>query len=130
MARTTAPVLIIGNDILALGLASLLRSRGQWVIVRSSCRDDLSGPTIPLPPAAIIVDLMVAQRDDFALLRRLRAERTLAHTPLLVLSPGTIERDAPALERQLRAFDALPMLAPHDLDAVLGALPRPHRSVA
>ena len=130
MERTTAPVLIIGHDLLALGLAALLRARGQRVIVRGGRREELVTLLIPRHPAAIIVDLLVAQRDDFSLLRRLRAVRELAAVPLLVLSPGTIERDAPGLESQLRGFGAQPMLSPHDLDAVLGALASPQRSVA
>lgn len=130
MDRTTAPVLIIGHDLLALGLAALLRSRGQRVVVRGGTREDISGLVIPQRPAAVIVDLMAARRDDFALLRRLRATAGLVDVPLLVLSPGTIEHECGALERQLRAFDARPMLSPHDLDAVIGELARSHASVA
>lgn len=130
MERTSDPVLIIGHDLLALGLAALLRSRGQRVIVRGGARDEVANLTIPQRPVAIIVDLMVARRDDFALLRRLRATAALNGVPLLVLSPGTVEHEAIALERQLRAFGAQPMLSPHDLDAVLGALARSQASVA
>lgn len=130
MERPTDPILIIGHDLLALGLAALLRSRGQRVVVRGGTREDIAALLVPARPAAIIVDLMVACRDDFALLRRLRSMTTLASTPILVLSPGTVGQDGGALERQLRAFAAQPMLSPHDLDAVLGELARSHVSVA
>ena len=130
MERATDPILIIGHDLLALGLAALLRSRGQRVIVRGGTREDVAALVLPHRPAAIFVDLMVACRDDFALLRRLRAAPTLTTTPILVLSPGTVGQDGGALERQLRAFAAQPMLSPHDLDAVLGELARSHASVA
>ena len=120
----TKPLLIIGHDILAFGLAALLRARGLRVIVRGGERQDgealLAGPH----PAAIIIDLMVARRDDFALLRHLRAATQLAGVPILVLSPGTVSKDSLALERQLRSFDARPLLTPHDLDTVLGELER------
>jgi CheY-like chemotaxis protein len=108
----------------------MLRSRGQRVIVRGGTREDLATLAIQPGPAAIIVDLLVARRDDFALLRQLRATPALAAIPILVLSPGTVGRDAGTLERQLRAFDAQSMLSPHDLDAVLGELARSHASVA
>ena len=130
MERATDPILIIGHDLLALGLAAMLRSRGQRVIVRGGSRKETAALVLPQSPAAIIVDLMVACRDDFALLRRLRATSSLAKTPILVLSPGTVGQDGGALERQLRAFAAQPMLSPHDLDAVLGELARSHASVA
>jgi CheY-like chemotaxis protein len=125
-----AGAMIIGHDILALGLAALLRSRGQRVVVRGGTREEIAALVVPASPAAIIVDLMVACRDDFALLRRLRSAPVLATTPILVLSPGTVGHDAGVLERQLRAFSAQPMLSPHDLDAVIGELARSHISVA
>jgi CheY-like chemotaxis protein len=130
MERATDPILIIGHDLMTFGLAALLRSRGQRVIVRGGTREDVAALVLPHSPAAIIVDLMVACRDDFALLRRLRAAPTLTTTPILVLSPGTVGQDGGALERQLHAFAAQPMLSPHDLDAVLGELARSHASVA
>lgn len=126
----TEPILVIGHDILALGLAAMLRARGMRVVVRGGDRDDgaalLAGP----PPAAIIIDLMVARRDDFALLRRLRELKTHRGVPLLVLSPGTISKDVAGLERTLRAFNARPLLDPHDLDTVIGELRRAPASVA
>jgi CheY-like chemotaxis protein len=130
MERPTDPILIIGHDLLALGLAALLRSRGQRVVVRGGTREEIAALAVPANPAAIIVDLMVACRDDFALLRRLRSAPPLATTPILVLSPGTVGHDAELLERQLRAFAAQPMLSPHDLDAVMGELARSDASVA
>jgi len=130
MERATDPILIIGHDLLALGLAALLRSRGQRVVVRGGTREDIAALVVPASPDAIIVDLMVACRDDFALLRRLRSAPTLATTPILVLSPGPVGQDAGMLERQLRAFSAEPMLSPHDLDAVMGELARSDASVA
>lgn len=124
LTSRTEPILIIGHDLLAFGLAAMLRARGLRVIVRGGERQDgealLAGPR----PAAIIIDLMVARRDDFALLRFLRASAQLADVPLLVLSPGTVSKDMVALERQLRSFDARPLLNPHDLDTVLGELGR------
>lgn len=130
MEHATDPVLIIGHDLLALGLAALLRSRGQRVIVRGGTHDEVASLAIPQRPVAIIIDLMVARRDDFALVRRLRATAGLAGVPILVLSPGTVEYEAVTLEHQLRAFEAQPLLSPHDLDAVLGELARSHASVA
>jgi DNA-binding response OmpR family regulator len=128
--RQAGPILIIGHDILAFGLAAMLRARGMRVIVRGGERQDgdslLAGPR----PAAIIVDLMVARRDDFALLRRMQAAQHLAGVPILVLSPGTVSKDSAALENQLRAFAARPLLTPHDLDTVLGELERTPASVA
>jgi DNA-binding NarL/FixJ family response regulator len=124
------PILIIGHDILALGLAAMLRARGMRVVVRGA---EPGGSPLSLPgprPAAIIIDLLIAKRDDFALLRQLRALPQLEGVPVLVLSPGTVAKDAPALEARLRAFAAQPLLTPHDLDTVLGELKRSLASVA
>ena len=123
-------ILIIGHDILAFGLAAMLRARGLRVVVRGGERaDDAAALTGPRP-SAIIVDLMVARRDDFALLRRLRSTPHLAEVPLLVLSPGTVSKDSAGLEKRLRAFDARPLLDPHEFDTVLGELRRAPASVA
>ena len=130
MEHTTDPVLIIGHDLLARGLAAQLRSRGQRVIVWGGKREEVAALAVPQRPAAIIVDLMVARRDDFSLLRHLQAGSGFAGIPILVLSPGTVEQDVGTLERRLRAFDARPMLGPHDLDAVLGELANSFVSVA
>lgn len=130
LEHATDPVLIIGHDLLALGLAAALRSRGQRVVVRGGTRDEVATLAIPHRPAAIIIDLMVARRDDFDLLRRLHATAALEGVPVLVLSPGTLDHEGAALERQLRAFDARPMLSPHDLDDLLGELSDAQVSVA
>lgn len=127
--RPTGPILIIGHDILALGLAAMLRSRGLRVIVRDGAQDNallLSGPR----PAALVIDLMVARRDDFAILRRVRAAAHLAGLPVLVLSPGTVSRNGAELEGRLRDYDARPLLTPHDLDSLLAELERSLISVA
>ena len=63
MEHTTGPVLIIGHDLLALGLAAQLRSRGQRVVVWGGQHEDVAALAVPQRPAAIIVDLMVARRD-------------------------------------------------------------------
>jgi len=130
LEHTTKPVLIIGHDLLARGLAAQLRARGQRVIVWGGTREEVAALVAPLRPAAIIVDFMVARHDDFSLLRHLQAGSGLVGIPILVLSPGTIDQDIVALERRLRAFDARPMLSPHDLDAVLGELADSLTSVA
>jgi DNA-binding NarL/FixJ family response regulator len=125
------PILIIGHDILALGLAAMLRARGVRVVVVRGAEPNGNPLSLPGPrPAAIIIDLLIAKRDDFALLRQLRAMPHLEGVPVLVLSPGTVAQDASALEARLRAFAAQPLLTPHDLDTVLGELERSLASVA
>ena len=130
MKRRTAPVLIIGHDLLALGLAASLRSLGQWVLVRDASQAEreslLTGPA----PSAIIVDLLIASRNDFALLRTLRQQAHLLGVPTLVLSPGTVGHDRSTLESQLCALGAQPLLTPHDLDEVINELDRSLASVA
>ena len=128
--RQAEPILIIGHDILAFGLAAMLRARGMRVIVRGGDRRDSDSLLAAPRPSAIIIDLMVARRDDFALLRRMQATQHLAGVPVLVLSPGTVSKDSVALENQLRAFAARPLLTPHDLDSVLSELERAPASVA
>lgn len=117
-------VLVIGNGIFAAGLAGLLRSRGLRVIRREAQESSHVLASLPSPPVAIVIDLLVASRDDFALLRRLRADRALATVPILVSSPGTIvgQEAAMNLEGRLRAYGARPLLHPHDLDVLLDAL--------
>ena len=130
MKQRSAPVLIIGHDLLALGLAASLRARGQWVITPGTTAAEREGLFAGPPPAAIIVDVLIASRHDFALLRQLRQHTHLRSVPVLVLSPGTIERERGALEGQLRALGARPLLHPHDLDEVIGELDRSLASVA
>ena len=81
-------------------------------------------------PAAILIDLMTAWRDDFALLRRIRTSPQFGTVPVLVLSPGTIGQDSAMLDARLRALGAQPLLSPHDLDDVLHELERSLVSVA
>ena len=130
MKQRSAPVLIIGHDLLALGLAASLRARGQWVIARGATPAEREGLFTGPTPAAIIVDVLIASRNDFALLRQVRQQAHLRSVPILVLSPGTIERERVALEGQLRALGARPLLHPHDLDEVIGELDRSLASVA
>lgn len=124
-----SPLVIIGHDILALGLAALLRARGARVLVRDGMYE---GEVIPagMRPAAIIVDLLVACRDEFALLRLLRADPRFCDVPILVLSPGTVSRGLRSLEERLRALDVRALLSPHDLDTVVGELERSLAQVA
>jgi CheY-like chemotaxis protein len=133
MKQRTAPVLIIGHDLLALGLAASLRTRGRWVLVRGAAlaeRDTLSSVVAGPTPAAIIIDLLIARSNDFAVLRAVRQQPHLRGIPILVLSPGTIGQECGALEGQLRALGARPLLNPHDLDEVVGELNRSLISVA
>lgn len=123
MNTQDSPLVVIGHDILALGLAAMLRARGTRVLVRDGTYE---GAVVPagIRPAAIIVDLLVARRDEFALLRTLRADPRFCGVPILVLSPGTVSREQRSLEERLRALDVRPLLSPHDLDAVMGELER------
>lgn len=113
-----SPLVIIGHDIMALGLAAALRGRGLSVLVRGGM---IGGSLLPpeIRPAAIIVDLLMAERDDNALLRALRAGPPAAGVPILVLSSGTVLDESEALEARLRAFDARALLTPHDVDSVI-----------
>lgn len=124
-----SPLIIIGHDIMALGLAAALRARGLGVLVRGG--KDLR---VLLPPdtrpAAIIVDLLMAERDEYAVLQALRAEPDAAAVPILVLSSGTVLAGREALEAQLRAFDARALLTPHDVDAVIREVERSLAQVA
>lgn len=130
MMRPTKPTLLIGHDLLVLGLAALLRERGVRAIVRGGERHDLEGILGGPAPGVIIVDLLIARRDDFALLRRLRAGAQFAEVPILVLSSGTIGKERAALESRLRSLGARPLLSPHDLDDVLSELGQSLVSVA
>lgn len=130
MQRLTKPTLLIGHDLLVLGLAASLRARGVRAIVRGAERHDLEGIFGGPAPGVIIVDLLVAWRDDFALLRRLRAGAQFANVPILVLSTGTIGKERAALESRLRSFGAQPLLSPHDLDDLLSEVEHSLVSVA
>ena len=128
--RQTGSILLLGNDLLILGLAAMLRSRGRRVMVRGGERQDLDLALIGPRPAAILIDLMTAWRDDFALLRRIRLLSQFSEVPVLVLSPGTVKDDCDTLDSRLRALGAQPLLSPHDLDDLLNALERSLVSVA
>lgn len=122
--------LIIGNELLALGLAAQLRGRGEYVLVRGALRHDLDGVLNGAVPSAVIIDLLVAHRDDFLLLRRLQASARFCGVPVLVLSPGTIGPERTTLEARLRSLGARPLLAPHGIDDILNELARSRVSVA
>ena len=111
-------IVIIGDGVYALSLAELLRAGGHEAHAFNSERRNHE-LIAPLAPFAIIVDLMAARRNDFALLRRLHDDPALAGVTVLVSSPGTVAGDIPALECQLRALGARPLLDPHELEAVL-----------
>jgi len=127
--RLVSPLVIIGYDIMALGLAAALRARGLRVLVRGGM---VEGPFLPIDtrPAAIIVDLLVAERDEYAVLRKLRADPRAADVPILVLSPGTVLGESETLEAHLRAFDARALLTPHDVDSVIREVERSLTQVA
>ncbi|HEY8599929.1 MAG TPA: hypothetical protein VIL85_15940 [Thermomicrobiales bacterium] len=128
--RQTNPIVLLGNDLLILGLAAMLRARGRRVLVRGGEHRDLDSLLTGPRPAAILIDLMTAWRDDFILLRRIRLLSQLSDVPVLVLSPGTITKDRAMLDARLRSFGAQPLLSPHDLDDVLHELERSLVSVA
>jgi len=123
-------ILLLGNDILILGLAAMLRVRGRRVMARGGDHRDLDTVLAGPRPDAILIDLTTAWRDDFALLRRLRIMPHFREVPVLVLSPGTITDDHAMLDARLRSLGARPLLSPHDLDDVLSELERSLVSVA
>lgn len=128
--RQTNPILLLGSDLLILGLAAMLRARGRRVLARGVDHQDLDMILAGPRPAAILIDLMVAWRDDFALLRRIRLMSQFSGVPILVLSPGTVADDHAMLDARLRSLGAQPLLSPHDLDDVLNELERSLVSVA
>lgn len=133
MDERSTPVLVIGPDIVAYGLAAALCARGveaMPVAVAGRGVDPLAAIPTGVRPAAIIVDLIIARRDDFAFLRRLRDTATLVGVPVIVSSSGTIAEDRRTLEYRLRAFGTRPLLDPHELDAILGELYRTIATVA
>ena len=119
MKQKVHSTLLIGHDLLILGLAAQLRVRGARVVVRTEVRHGIAGACGDAMPTAIIVDLLVARPDDFALLRRLRGYAPLARVPIIVLSAGTLGAEQATLEARLRSLGTRPLLAPHDLDDVL-----------
>ena len=124
-----SPLVIIGHDIMALGLAAALRARNLRVVVRGGPVD---GRYLPAEghPAAIIVDLLMAERDEYALLRALRAETHEADVPILVLSSGTVLDESADREAHVREFGARALFAPHDIDAVISEVERSLAQVA
>lgn len=122
-------LVIIGHDIMALGLAAALRARGLRVMVRGGL---VNGRYLPADtqPTAIIVDLLMAERDGYALLRALRAAPCTAGVPILVLSSGTVLDGSADLEAQMRVFDARALLTPHDIDSVIDEVERSLAQVA
>ncbi len=128
--RQIYPILLLGNDLLTLGLAAMLRARGRRVLVRGGDHQDLDMVLAGPCPTAILIDLMIAWRDDFALLRRIRLLPQFSGVPVLVLSPGTVTDNHALLDSRLRSLGVQPLLSPHDLDDVLNELERSLVSVA
>lgn len=123
MIEPERKVVVIGSELFALGLVATLRGHGYSVSVITGARRGAEMlATISWPPAALLVDLMVARHDDFALLRWIQSRPTLAAVPVLVSSPGTVVGDVGLLERQLHLLGARPLLDPHDLGAILDEL--------
>ncbi|HET8631115.1 MAG TPA: hypothetical protein VFL91_27145 [Thermomicrobiales bacterium] len=115
------PLVVLGDGIYAASLGAALQARGSAVVVRAAAdvrREGCAGLVAPRP-AALVLDLMAARRDDFALLRLLRAEPGLRGVPLIVSAQGTPGGDLGTLDRQLTALGATPLLDPHDVEAIL-----------
>ena len=121
MPERARTIVIIGDGVYALSLAQLLRLRGHCAEALDSERRSHE-QIADLAPRAVIVDLMVAGRNDFALLRQLQADPALRGVPVLVSSPGTVAGNVPELEAQLRALGARPLLDSHEIDAVLAEI--------
>ncbi len=122
MNRPKRLSLLIGHDLLIFGLANALRSRGERVIVRDSSEQTIAGLDDQPPPDLILLDLLVARRHDFALVRSLRATETLATVPIIVLASGTLGPEREQLEDQLCALGVRPMLDPHELEDLLSVM--------
>lgn len=126
------PVLVIGPDLVVYGLTAALRARGLCAVPRPMSERGDYAALVPedLQPGALLIDLMVARRDDFALLRRVRETPILAGLPVIVSSSGTLGADRWTVEYRLRALGACPLLDPHDLEDIVGALYRTVATVA
>lgn len=115
------PIVVIGAGFFAAAFAAALESRGRAAVaIDCGQRHDAVPAALPACPATIVIDLLQARCDDFALLRALRQTPAYATVPVFVLSSGTVMGDDVAMiERQLRAFDAEPLLDPLEFDTVL-----------
>ncbi len=121
MPERAGTIVIIGDGVYALSLVQLLRLGSHRAEGLNSERRSYE-QIARLAPLALIVDLMVARRNDFALLRQLQADPSLRGVPVLVSSPGTVAGNVPELEAQLRALGARPLLDSHEIDAVLAEI--------
>lgn len=126
------PLVVLGDGIYAASLGAALHAGGRAVVVRGAAdaRHEGCAGLVALRPAALVLDLMAARRDDFALLRLLRAEPGLRGVPLIVSAQGTPGGDLAALGRQLAALGATPLLDPHDVDAIFDIADAHQRRVA
>jgi diguanylate cyclase (GGDEF)-like protein len=79
-------ILLVDDDRVALdALASLLRDEGYNVTTATDGAAALA--TIAhAPPAMVISDVQMPRSDGYQLVRRLRADRTTKHVPILLLS--------------------------------------------
>lgn len=124
-------IVVIGSGFFATAFAAALQARGH-VTVAIDCPARADTPSVELPAGAavLVVDLLLARRDDFALLRALRSDSAFLSTPTFVLSSGTVTNDVAQLEDQLRAFGVEPLLEPVDLDTLLARLTAPISNAA
>jgi CheY-like chemotaxis protein len=123
------PVLVIGPELFVYGVTAALRAQGLHAVPLSMSERGDSFALAPEGPrpGALLIDLLVARRDDFALLRQVRETPALTDVPVIVSSSGTLGADRRTVEYRLRSLGTRPLLDPHDLADIVGEL---HRTLA
>ena len=132
MNRFAEPVLVIGPELFVYGLTAALRAQGLRAVPVLPGERGERFTLLPdgVQPGALLIDLLTARRDDFALLRRVRETPALAGVPVIVSSSGTVGADRRTVEYRLRALGTRPLLDPHDLGDIVGELYRTVATVA
>jgi CheY-like chemotaxis protein len=117
---TVRRVLVIeDDDDIREVMKEALASEGYVVDGARDGLDALSKLESQLPPALILLDMMMPRMDGEAFLKALRGRSTLATTPVVVISGSAAAREQ-ASQLAAAAF----LVKPFELDELLGLIRR------
>jgi CheY-like chemotaxis protein len=114
---TSGPILIVDDDLdIREALADTLEHRGFDVVAAANGRDAIELiRSMPLPPSAVLLDLMMPVMDGYGFLEERRKDPALRAIPVAIITAGH------GVDRS-RLDDARIVPKPIDLARLMGVL--------